>query len=73
MTLHDKIGRFSSQLNNCTSAFAQDPRAGNAAGVLYVLAILSHSMLTQGSRFNKINNFYCFIKDILKGHWLFSF
>lgn len=66
--LHDKIGQFSLQLNNHPHAFAQDHCTRKPADVPYVLPISSQSIVTQGSKFNRINNFYCFIKDIVKGH-----
>lgn len=63
MMLHDETSWSSLQLNHCPSAFAQGHCSRNPADVPSVLPIPSHSMLTPRSRFDKINNFCCFIKN----------
>lgn len=75
---HEKRGSFSSQCNlSHESLSSKRPSYLCLQQNCYTrFPTLSHRtriLKRQGSIFNTLNNFHCFIKDILKPNWLFFF
>lgn len=75
MAVHSKNSQFSYELKQRHGTFPwrRTPSFGMEQKCFYVYFHLSWRILkktwTQGSKFNTLNNRYCFIKDILKWTW----